>query len=386
MNKIKIGDYIETITDYHANGAYEKLKENVELKSEKDYAVMIRTLNFEQNDFKDNLIYIDEAAYNYLAKSKVQTNDILMNKIANPGSVYIMPEFEGPVSCGMNLFLIRFNEKVDQRYMYYNMKHNEAYIKSLAHGTTTKTITKDEVRNIELFVHDSKEQKRIADFLQNIDKKIRLLEKNIDDCHEYISKLYNYYIIQKGKDTKKVKLKTFLEFERGVEVGADNYSSFNDGTLVKFYRVSDMLGNCETYTKKELANGKYICSDDIGVSFDGTVGKVTYGIEGIYSTGIRKIISKDGRLSNAVIYAIFTSEEIQLTIQRHATGSNILHASEAINHLEIPFDDKNINILNDAILPVFEQMKINKKEITRLQNLKKKMISLLMNGQVRLKK
>lgn len=386
MNKIKIGDYIEVITDYHANGAYEKLKENVELKSEKDYAVMIRTLNFEQNDFKDNLIYIDEAAYNYLAKSKVQTNDILMNKIANPGSVYIMPEFEGPVSCGMNLFLIRFNENVDQRYMYYNMKHNEAYIKSLAHGTTTKTITKDEVRNIELFVHDPKEQKRIADFLENIDKKIRLLEKNIDDCHEYISKLYNYYIIQKGKDIKKVKLKSFLEFERGVEVGADNYSSTNDGSLVKFYRVSDMLGTCETYTKKELANGKFIYSDDIGVSFDGTVGKVAYGIEGIYSTGIRKITSKDGKLSNAVIYAIFTSEEIQLTIQRHATGSNILHASEAINHLEIPFDDMSINILNEAILPVFEQMKMNKKEIIKLQNLKNRMISLLMNGQVGLKK
>ena len=31
----KIGGYIDLITDYHANGSYESLKENVELLEEK---------------------------------------------------------------------------------------------------------------------------------------------------------------------------------------------------------------------------------------------------------------------------------------------------------------------------------------------------------------
>ena len=30
----KIGDYLDIITDYHSNGAYKKLKENVELLDE----------------------------------------------------------------------------------------------------------------------------------------------------------------------------------------------------------------------------------------------------------------------------------------------------------------------------------------------------------------
>ena len=46
LKKIKIGDILELITDYHSNGAYKKLKENVELLDKENYAVMIRTLNF----------------------------------------------------------------------------------------------------------------------------------------------------------------------------------------------------------------------------------------------------------------------------------------------------------------------------------------------------
>ena len=80
-SKVKLGNLLSLLTDYHANGAYKKLKENVELFDEPDYAVMIRTTNFEQNNFDSNLKYISEHAYNFLEKSKVKAGDIIMNKI-----------------------------------------------------------------------------------------------------------------------------------------------------------------------------------------------------------------------------------------------------------------------------------------------------------------
>ena len=49
---IRLGDVIELLTDYHANGSYEKLNENVTLLNSEDYAVMIRTTNFEKNDYR----------------------------------------------------------------------------------------------------------------------------------------------------------------------------------------------------------------------------------------------------------------------------------------------------------------------------------------------
>ncbi|TXL02222.1 restriction endonuclease subunit S, partial [Methylococcaceae bacterium CS2] len=65
FDTVKLGSLLELLTDYHANGAYKKLKENVDLLDEPDYAVMIRTTNFEQNDFDSSLKYITEHAYNF---------------------------------------------------------------------------------------------------------------------------------------------------------------------------------------------------------------------------------------------------------------------------------------------------------------------------------
>lgn len=188
--KIVLGDYIKTLTDYHANGAYKKLKENVTLKYEPNFALMIRTLNFEQNNFENNLIWIDETEYEFLAKTKVYDDDLIMNKIANAGSVYIMPNLNRPVSLAMNLFLIRF-EGLHQRFMYYIMKNNETYIKSFANGVATQSITKEAVRNLVFEIPDYNHQKRIASILSTYDdliennlKRIKLLEETAQNIYK----------------------------------------------------------------------------------------------------------------------------------------------------------------------------------------------------------
>lgn len=191
---IKLGDYIETLTDYHANGAYKKLKANVKLKYKPDYALMIRTLNFEQNDFSSNLIWLNETEYNFLSKSKVYPDDIIMNKIANAGSVYIMPNLNRPVSLAMNLFLIRFKE-LNQRFMYYLMKTNEPYIKSFANGVATQSITKDAVRNLEFKIPNNTTQKKIASILSAYDDLIENNLKRIKLLEEAAQRLYKEWFV-----------------------------------------------------------------------------------------------------------------------------------------------------------------------------------------------
>ena len=195
-NSIELGDHIETITDYHANGAYKKLKENITLKYEEDFAIMIRTLNFEQNNFKDNLIHLNEIEYNYLEKSKVRPYDIIMNKIANPGSVYLMPDLHKPVSLAMNLFLIRFDNKIDQRFAYYLMKFNENYIKRFANGTTTKSITKDAVRGLRFRIPGLTIQQRITSLLSSLDAKIELNNKINAELESMAKLIYDYWFVQ----------------------------------------------------------------------------------------------------------------------------------------------------------------------------------------------
>jgi type I restriction enzyme S subunit len=174
---VNVNDCIEFLTDYHANGSYERLKENVELLAKEDYAIMIRTTNFEKKDFQNNLLYISEHAYNYLKKSKVLGDDIIINKIANAGATYIMPHLNRPVSLAMNLFMLRTNSSNSGKYIYYKIRNKEFRLRALSSGTGTKTITKQDVKTFKLEIPDLPEQQKIASFLSAVDEKIQRLTK-----------------------------------------------------------------------------------------------------------------------------------------------------------------------------------------------------------------
>lgn len=196
MKKIRLGDYISLITDYHSGGSYQTLKEKTKILHKPDYAVYVRTINFESNNFDSDLVYCDESSYKFLEYSHVKENDILMNKIANPGSVYLMPKVSYKATCGLNLFLIRLNG-ISQRYMYYVMKYNESYIKSKAHGTSTKTITKDEVRDLSFYIHDEpEEQKKVEKTLNCIARKISLIRNINKELETMAKEIYGYWFIQ----------------------------------------------------------------------------------------------------------------------------------------------------------------------------------------------
>ena len=107
---INFGEIIDGLTDYHANGSYKILKKNVKLEDKPNYALMLRTADLENNNFTDKVKYINKHAYDFLKKSKVFGEEIIINKIGSAGNVYLVPNFSRPVSLGMNSFLLRIKK------------------------------------------------------------------------------------------------------------------------------------------------------------------------------------------------------------------------------------------------------------------------------------
>ncbi len=131
--KVDFGNFITVLTDYHSNGSYETLRDHVTLKNEPDYALMVRTTDLESNNFVEGVNYIDERAYNHLSKSKVYGGEIIMNKIGSAGKVYRMPKLNRPVSLGMNAFLLRFNDTINDVFLYFSLqKYQDAIINEFA--------------------------------------------------------------------------------------------------------------------------------------------------------------------------------------------------------------------------------------------------------------
>lgn len=176
---VEFGDIIELLTDYHANGSYKLLKEHVELLDNENYAWMIRSTDFE-NEFKNNFKYINEKAYNFLEKTKIFGNEIIMSKIGNAGKIYLMPVVNRPVSLAMNLFLIRVKEKLAiSSYVYRFLLTNigQKQINERCKGAATQTITKDNVRSIKIYLPNTlSEQQKIVEKLDALQEQTKQLE------------------------------------------------------------------------------------------------------------------------------------------------------------------------------------------------------------------
>ena len=166
---------ISVLTDYHANGSYENLKANVTLLDTPDYAIMVRSTNYEKNDFTDDVKYISKHSYDFLKKSQLFGGEVLMGKIGNAGRVYFAKKLDKPMSLAMNMFAMRFNKGIESKYVYYYLLSPTATsdIKKYVKGVGTPTIDKKSVRAIKIKYPKSKSLQ------QEIIKKI---ESNISVC------------------------------------------------------------------------------------------------------------------------------------------------------------------------------------------------------------
>lgn len=189
----ELGHLIVTLTDYHANGSYEVLKDNVELKETEDYAWMVRSTDFE-NGFKNDKRYISRSAYDFLRKSRVLGGEIIMSKIGNAGKVYLMPEINRPCSLAMNLFLIRLNDDIAaNKYVYRFLKsrRGEAQIRTRLNGVATLTITKDSVRTIRVPLPPRPIQDQLVANLDDLEAETQHLESVYERKLAAISELKN---------------------------------------------------------------------------------------------------------------------------------------------------------------------------------------------------
>lgn len=193
--KAPMGDYMTVLTDFSSNGSYKTLDSKVVMYDEPKYAYMVRTTDLENDDYKNNVKYITEEAYNFLSKSKVYPDDIIMNKIGSAGKVYIMPDVGMPVSLGRNAFLFRYNDDIVPLFIYYLLKseYGTNEISQYVRGAVTKTITKDDARKVKIIVPPIELQNKFADIVKQIDKQKYEIQNSLEEIQKLQESLMNKY-------------------------------------------------------------------------------------------------------------------------------------------------------------------------------------------------
>ncbi|MFA5838940.1 MAG: restriction endonuclease subunit S [Candidatus Paceibacterota bacterium] len=379
-----LGDLLEILTDYHANGSYEVLKRNVQLSNKHNFALMVRSVDLETGNFDTDVRYVSEKAYNFLKKTKVFGREIFIDKIGNTGAVYLMPKLNRPVTLGMNLFMLRLKEEIDPEFLYVflNSKLGKSLISQRITGAVPTSIDKASVRSIKVPVISRsfsneirqlvkktfvlKEESKSFYFqaenllleelgLKNFESKSRLWSVvNLSEAKkvnridaEYFQPKYQK-ILSLIRANGGIALGELATVKKGFEPGSEAYQE--EGKL--FIRVSSVskdgiTNKDQKYLKDELYNelkkdyqpkvGEILLTKDAS---PGIAYVVKEPIEGIVSGGVLRVKVKDN-IEPEYCALVINSIVGQSQVERDAGGSIIAHwKPDQVKELQVPILSK----------------------------------------------
>ncbi|WP_295031545.1 restriction endonuclease subunit S, partial [uncultured Methanobrevibacter sp.] len=234
---------------------------------------------------------------------------------------------------------------------------------------------------------------------KNIDKKIEVCKNLNKYLDELLMTLFNDWFVyfnnsnefeqdeEFGKIPKSWSvemLEDYVDFITGVEPGSKNYHEKQEVNDIPFLRVGDLGTRTNmVFIDKSLSKNRILEYDDIVLSLDATIGIVKIGLEGAYSTGMRKLVISNEAINKPFLYCLVKSDRIQKTIESFATGTTILHAGKSIKHMNFVLPDENtmnqFANVGDTILSLILN---NKRENEVLSNLKDVLLPKLMSGEI----
>jgi len=168
---------VALVTDYVANGSFALLKENVTYRSKPAYAILVRTVDF-NNAWNGHYVWVDDHAYNFLSKSRLEPGDLVLSNVGSVGLVFRVPNLGKPMTLGPNAVMCRTRDRgrLDQGFLYYfflSEKGQEA-IRSITSGSVQPKFNKTDLRVLRVPLPPISEQRAIAHILGTLDDKIEL--------------------------------------------------------------------------------------------------------------------------------------------------------------------------------------------------------------------
>ena len=238
--------------DYVANGSFASLAENVKYRETPDYAVLIRLVDY-NNNFSGDFVYIDEHAYNFLSKSKLYGDEIIISNVgANVGTVFKAPRLNKKMSLAPNAICVKFKGCNDFYYYWLRSRIGQHIINSLVSGSAQPKFNKTHFRSMPIPVPPIEIQENIASILSSLDDKIAVNRRICENLEAQAQALFKHWFI----DFAPFKNGKFVESELGMipegwRVGSlgeiCNYSNkkiaVSQLTNTSYYSTENMLPN-----------------------------------------------------------------------------------------------------------------------------------------------
>lgn len=379
------GELIDVLTDYTSNGSFASLAKNVTVFEKEEYAKWIRIQNLDDMDYIKNIKYVNKESYEFLKKSKLIGNELLISKTGEYlGKAYLFRNEENK-KCTLadNIFLIRLKKQELQNFIYIfiNSTIGRNMILRWNQGTGQSTIIKESLRNIkipileekllekinrivEISFNNIKGYKELYNAANNILKENIINLKDIENTNINIKKKSEtfdisgridaeYYqtkydiLIKKLKAMNNDILCNLVLKKKSIEPGSEYYR--NEG--VPFIRVSNLFS--QKITKPEIflnpeefknIEQLYPTKDTILLSKDGSIGiayKVEEDMKAVTSGAILHLRVKNiKQILPDYLTLVLNSEIVRVQAERDSNGAIIQHWKPSeIDNVIIPILD-----------------------------------------------
>ena len=159
----EIGSLDILVTDYVANGSFKSLADNVQYLSQETDNVLIRLTDY-NNNFSSDMVYISDESYNFLSKSKLYGDEIIISNVgANVGTVFRCPRLDKRMSLAPNAIMLRSDKYEHYLYLYFISHYGQQQLQSIVTGSAQPKFNKTNFRTLKVILPDEATLNKITD-------------------------------------------------------------------------------------------------------------------------------------------------------------------------------------------------------------------------------
>lgn len=342
-----------------------------------------------------NKIYIERGGRNITKKGLSNSSARLMPKgtvlLTSRAPIGYLAIANNELSTNQGFKSLVVNEvHANNLFVYYWLKSNVEYLKSIGSGSTFAEISGNVVKEILVFLPPLPEQKAIAEVLSSLDDKLDLLHCQNKTLEEMAQALFRkWFIEEKDEDWKVAKLGEVLDFNPTYKLSKRNTSPY-----LKMGNINSNAYAPLTWYDRIFSSGmKFMNGDTL-------LARITPCLEN-GKTCFVDFLNENEVGWGSTEYIVMRSKKtlhpfLSYVIARHCdfrdfaissmTGSSGRQRAEAkvLKEYEIAIPPKEFLVrINEHFEIITLKLRNNSKQIHTLENLRNLLLPRLMSGMIR---
>lgn len=353
----------------------------------------VKDLKNNQISFENTKYISEEEFENSTSNAKPQKGDIVFGRVGTLGNPVIV-DFDIPFCIFVSLGFIRVHDNIFNEFIkhWISSDYFMNQVDSQVSGSAQKNLNVGWLKNFKLFLPPIEEQKKIADILSTVDKKIAFVEENINATEELKKGLMQKLLTEgightEFKDSELGRIPESWEVDTissisknfdGMRVPIKSEERNERKGIYPYYGAQGIIDYIDNY----IFNGTYLLVAEDGENVRSQKYNIAFVVEGEFWVNNHAHILQTN-INIDINYIASVLNYMDITKYVTGTGQPKLNKAQlqSIKLLIPPFEEqKQIAEIFSAVDKKLENLKEKKQSF---EELKKGLMQKLLTGEVR---